>query len=219
MTHTWRNGTQTTSHANVKKQHNGARHSQKQCNEKLKSMDMKFHWLRCQKNRGNFRDLWVPGTKNKVGYVTKHNVAIHHRSIRPEFLTPKCQLELLINLQTGQNLQQGCAIHIARQDWQPKITLQRYSEVYLKHQHGEICDCICTVGGSMGKYVKLQSNQPLILGSEKFQKGLYIAHKLAPNLLSISMYKYFLIKFIRAYLPQERNRHINARIWSLTKST
>ena len=167
MTHTWRNGTQTTSHANVKKQHNGARHSQKQCNEKLKSMDMKFHWLRCQKNRGNFRDLWVPGTKNKVGYVTKHNVAIHHRSIRPEFLTPKCQLELLINLQTGQNLQQGCAIHIARQDWQPKRTMRRYPKFLPKHQHREIFDYTCTVKGSTGNYVNFQCNQTFILVSGK----------------------------------------------------
>ena len=29
-------------------------------------------------------------------YVTKHHAKIHHRAIRPEFLTPKCQLDLLI---------------------------------------------------------------------------------------------------------------------------
>ena len=51
--------------------------------KKLKSMDMKFHWLWCQKNQGKPRHLWAPGTKNKGDYVTKHHAAIHHQAIRP----------------------------------------------------------------------------------------------------------------------------------------
>ena len=78
MTHTQRNWTQTTSHANANQQQNGTRRIQKQCNEKLKSMKMKFRWLWLRKNQGHFRFLWAPGTKNKGGCITKHNTVIHH---------------------------------------------------------------------------------------------------------------------------------------------
>ena len=32
---------------------------------KLKSMGMKFHWLRCQKNQRQYRHFGAPGTKKK----------------------------------------------------------------------------------------------------------------------------------------------------------
>ena len=62
---------------------------------KLKWMDMNLHWLQFQSIQGQFRHYWAPGKTNRVDYVTKHHETIHHRAIRPEFCTPKCQLDLL----------------------------------------------------------------------------------------------------------------------------
>ena len=77
--------------------------------KKLKSMDMKFHWLRCLKNQGEIRHSWMQGTQNWGYCVTKQHPEIYHQAMRPEFLTPKCQLELLRDVQNGQNSQKGSA--------------------------------------------------------------------------------------------------------------
>ena len=71
--------------------------------KRLKYMDMRFHWLRCQATQGQFRHLWKRGAINLVDYVTKHPAAIHHRTIRPTFLTPK----------THQNILRKCAYSLA----------------------------------------------------------------------------------------------------------
>ena len=63
--------------------------------KRLKSMDMKFHWLRCRAAQGQFRHYWRPGPTNLGDYVTKHHAAIHHRATRGTFLTPKFKLDLL----------------------------------------------------------------------------------------------------------------------------
>ena len=65
--------------------------------KRLKSMYMRFHWLQCRAMQGQFRHFWKPGTKNLGNYVTKHHVAIHHRTIHPTFLNPKSHLEALRN--------------------------------------------------------------------------------------------------------------------------
>ena len=36
--------------------------------ERTKSMDMRFHWLRCRKAQGQFRFYWDKGPKNKGDY-------------------------------------------------------------------------------------------------------------------------------------------------------
>ena len=43
--------------------------------KRLKSMDMKLHWLRCRAKQGQFRHYWQPGPKNLGDYVTKHHAA------------------------------------------------------------------------------------------------------------------------------------------------
>ena len=63
--------------------------------KRLKSMDMKFHWLRCRATQGQFRHYWRPGPTNLADYVTKHHAPIHHRAVRPKFLTPTHHLDLL----------------------------------------------------------------------------------------------------------------------------
>ena len=63
--------------------------------KRLKSMDMKRHWLRCRAAQEQFRHFWRPGPSNDADYVTKHNAPIHHRVVRPKYLTPKSHLNLL----------------------------------------------------------------------------------------------------------------------------
>ena len=63
--------------------------------KRLKSMDMRIHWLQCRALQGQFRHYWRPGPINLGDYVTKHHAAIHHRAVRPTFLTPKLHLDKL----------------------------------------------------------------------------------------------------------------------------
>ena len=63
--------------------------------KRLKSMNMKLHWLRCRIAQKQFRHYWQPGPTNLGDYVTKHHAAIHHREVRGTYLTPKSKLNLL----------------------------------------------------------------------------------------------------------------------------
>jgi len=63
--------------------------------KRLKSMDMKLHWLRCRAAQKQFRHFWRPGPSNNADYVTKHHAPIHHRVVRAKYLTPKGHLDLL----------------------------------------------------------------------------------------------------------------------------
>jgi hypothetical protein len=48
--------------------------------KKLKSMDMKYHWLQCRINQRQFRHYWAAGKSNNGNYVTKHHAPIHHQA-------------------------------------------------------------------------------------------------------------------------------------------
>ena len=50
---------------------------------KLKSMDLRLHWLRCREAQGQFRFYWDKGTSNWGDYYTKHHPPIHHITQRP----------------------------------------------------------------------------------------------------------------------------------------
>ena len=63
--------------------------------KRLKSMDIRLHWLRCRATQGRFCHFWKPGATNIGDYPSKDHAAIHHRTIRPTFLTSKYQLDLL----------------------------------------------------------------------------------------------------------------------------
>ena len=52
---------------------------------KTKSMDLRFHWLRCRRVQGQFRFYWAPGKDNWGDYSTKHHPPIYHLSNRPLF--------------------------------------------------------------------------------------------------------------------------------------
>ena len=55
--------------------------------KKLKSMDMKYHWLRCRKKQRQFCHYWLAGKSNNGDYVPKHHAPIHHQTTRSTFLT------------------------------------------------------------------------------------------------------------------------------------
>ncbi len=53
----------------------------------LKAMDMRFHWLRCCKERDQYRFYWRPGTQDLADYWTKHHPASHHKAFWRQILT------------------------------------------------------------------------------------------------------------------------------------
>ena len=65
--------------------------------KRTKAMDMRYHWLRCRENQKQFRTYWRAGETNYADYVTKHHPAIHHKTIRPLYLTSKEKLAELKN--------------------------------------------------------------------------------------------------------------------------
>ena len=57
--------------------------------KKLKSMDLRLHWLRCREAQGQFRFYWAPGTENWADYYTKHHPPVHHESKRLQYAGAK----------------------------------------------------------------------------------------------------------------------------------
>jgi hypothetical protein len=55
--------------------------------KKMKSMDMKYHWLQCRISQKKFRHYWAAGKLNLGDYFTKHHPAIHHQATKGTFLT------------------------------------------------------------------------------------------------------------------------------------
>jgi hypothetical protein len=50
--------------------------------KRTKSMDMRFHWLRCRAAQNQFRYYWAKGPDNEGDYSTKHHPDIYHESKR-----------------------------------------------------------------------------------------------------------------------------------------
>ena len=50
--------------------------------KRTKSMDMRFHWLRCREAQGQFRYYWDKGPNNKGDYNTKHHPDVYHEAKR-----------------------------------------------------------------------------------------------------------------------------------------
>jgi hypothetical protein len=69
--------------------------------KKLKSMDMKYHWLRCRISQMQFKHYWAAGSTNLGVYFTKHHPAIHHQTTRGKYLTDISTLMELRNRQKG----------------------------------------------------------------------------------------------------------------------
>jgi hypothetical protein len=50
--------------------------------KRLKSMDMRIHWLKCREAQEQFKIHWRPGKTNLADYFTKHHAPAHHVNIR-----------------------------------------------------------------------------------------------------------------------------------------
>ena len=57
--------------------------------KRTKSMDMRFHWLRCRLAQAQFRFHWRPGPLNYADCWTKHHPNAHHKHIQSKLLTPR----------------------------------------------------------------------------------------------------------------------------------
>ncbi len=53
----------------------------------LKTMSMRFHWMRCCKAQDQYCFYWRPGTQNLADYWTKHHPASHHKVFWQQILT------------------------------------------------------------------------------------------------------------------------------------
>ena len=72
--------------------------------KRTKAMDMRFYWLRDRQTLEQFRFFWRAGKLNLADYWTKHHLAMHHKQVRPEFLTEKRVLdELKQRLESGES--------------------------------------------------------------------------------------------------------------------
>ena len=80
--------------------------------KRTKSMDMRFHWLRCRGAQGQFRFYWSPGTSNLGDYFTKHFSPTVHQGKRgvyvSESLFNENKQEYNSALLEVMNVLQGC---------------------------------------------------------------------------------------------------------------
>jgi hypothetical protein len=53
--------------------------------KKLKSMDLRYHWLRCREAQEQLRMYWDSGKRNWGDYSSKHHPPAHHIAQRPLF--------------------------------------------------------------------------------------------------------------------------------------
>jgi hypothetical protein len=60
-----------------------------------KSMDQRFHWLKCWDAQQQFQYLWHKGILNRADYTSKHHTPKHHRQVHPFYVfdsdTPPAQ--------------------------------------------------------------------------------------------------------------------------------
>ena len=47
-----------------------------------KSMDQRFHWLKCRDAQRQFTYQWRRGSLNRADYASKHHPAQHHKAVR-----------------------------------------------------------------------------------------------------------------------------------------
>jgi hypothetical protein len=51
-----------------------------------KSMDQRFHWLKCRNAQRQFQYLWCKGILNRADYASKHHHPKHHQLVRPFYI-------------------------------------------------------------------------------------------------------------------------------------
>ena len=56
--------------------------------KRIKSIDMRFYWVRDRVNQNQFMIYWRPGANNVGDYVSKHHSPAHHQTMHPFFCKP-----------------------------------------------------------------------------------------------------------------------------------
>jgi hypothetical protein len=52
-----------------------------------KSMDQRFHWLKCPSAQRQFLYLWPRGILNRADYTSKHHAPKHHQAVHPFYIS------------------------------------------------------------------------------------------------------------------------------------
>ena len=102
----------------------------------LKSMDMRFHWLKCREAQEQFRFYWRPGRQNLADYWTKHHPPSHHQNMRAEFLT---KLDDLKELRTEAREQAHHMTTTIEHEMKLTLSVHGYPRL-VQHTHANIID-------------------------------------------------------------------------------
>jgi hypothetical protein len=51
-----------------------------------KSMDQRFHWLKCCDSQCQIKYLWQKGIHNQANYASKHHAPKHHKHVQPFYV-------------------------------------------------------------------------------------------------------------------------------------
>ena len=54
--------------------------------KRSKANDVRFYWLNDRIVQKQFLVYWLPGILNMADYFTKHHSAVHHATMRPQYL-------------------------------------------------------------------------------------------------------------------------------------
>ena len=54
--------------------------------DKIKAIEMRFHWLKCREAQQQFQFYWAPGKANIADYFTKNHSPAHHKAVRSIYL-------------------------------------------------------------------------------------------------------------------------------------
>jgi hypothetical protein len=78
--------------------------------QRSRSIDMRFYWVRDRKQQGHFDIVWKPGKGNLADYYSKHHSAAHHQEMRPIYLHIEETLRRspAANLAYALSILQGC---------------------------------------------------------------------------------------------------------------
>jgi hypothetical protein len=78
--------------------------------QRSRSIDMRFYWVRDRKQQGHFDIMWRPGKTNLADYYSKHHSAAHHQEMRPIYLhiEPTLGRSPAANLAYALSVLQGC---------------------------------------------------------------------------------------------------------------
>ena len=74
--------------------------------QRSRSIDMRFYWVRDRVKQGHFKVFWAPGKTNLADYFTKHHPPRHHQRIRSTYIHQSQSKTTLPNI--APSIQRGC---------------------------------------------------------------------------------------------------------------